>query len=56
MGAQLPFSYYAAADLSQPLSETPKEAGSYYVKASVAGTGNYDTLESEFVPLPLKPR
>lgn len=48
------FSYYAAADLSQPLSETPKEAGSYYVKASVAGTGNYDTLESEFVPFTIE--
>ena len=48
------YSYYAASDLSQPLSEAPKEAGSYYVKAAVAATDNYDTMQSDFVPFTIE--
>ena len=51
---QVRYSYYAAEDLTNSLGTVPTEAGSYYVKAAVEGTGNYDALESDFVPFTIE--
>ena len=52
---EISYTYYSGQDGREPLTGAPTNAGTYYVKASIAASGNYKAAASNIVSLVIKP-